>query len=83
VVSAAELPFFELHGMETPTPANPLGAKGIGESGTIGDRRRPQRGATPWRRPRRAAHARAHLASAHGERRSDGLPKDDRRKMIR
>ena len=36
VVSAAELPFFELHGMETPTPANPLGAKGIGESGTIG-----------------------------------------------
>jgi carbon-monoxide dehydrogenase large subunit len=22
--------------METPTPANPLGAKGIGESGTIG-----------------------------------------------
>ena len=36
VVSAAELPFFELHGIETPTPVNPLGAKGIGESGTIG-----------------------------------------------
>jgi carbon-monoxide dehydrogenase large subunit len=36
VVSAAELPSFELHGTETPTPANPLGAKGIGESGTIG-----------------------------------------------
>ncbi len=34
--SAAELPSFELVGMETPTPVNPLGAKGIGESGTIG-----------------------------------------------
>src|SRR5581483_2695704 len=36
IVSAAELPSFELVTMETPTPANPLGAKGIGESGTIG-----------------------------------------------
>jgi aerobic carbon-monoxide dehydrogenase large subunit len=35
-VSAAELPSFELVPMETPTPVNPLGAKGIGESGTIG-----------------------------------------------
>ena len=34
--SAAELPSFELGVMETPTPLNPLGAKGIGESGTIG-----------------------------------------------
>ncbi len=34
--SANDLPSFELHGMETPTPVNPLGAKGIGESGTIG-----------------------------------------------
>ena len=34
--SAAELPSFELVEMETPTPVNPLGAKGIGESGTIG-----------------------------------------------
>ncbi|HEY2770928.1 MAG TPA: xanthine dehydrogenase family protein molybdopterin-binding subunit [Solirubrobacteraceae bacterium] len=32
----AELPNFELVEMETPTPVNPLGAKGIGESGTIG-----------------------------------------------
>lgn len=32
----AELPPFELVEMETPTPVNPLGAKGIGESGTIG-----------------------------------------------
>jgi carbon-monoxide dehydrogenase large subunit len=36
VISATELPAFELVGMETPTPINPLGAKGIGESGTIG-----------------------------------------------
>lgn len=36
MISAAELPSFELVTMETPTPHNPLGAKGIGESGTIG-----------------------------------------------
>jgi carbon-monoxide dehydrogenase large subunit len=36
VVSAAELPSFELVVSETPTWVNPLGAKGIGESGTIG-----------------------------------------------
>lgn len=36
VISAAELPSFELVDQETPTPLNPLGAKGIGESGTIG-----------------------------------------------
>jgi aerobic carbon-monoxide dehydrogenase large subunit len=35
-ISAAELPSFEVVHMETPTPLNPLGAKGIGESGTIG-----------------------------------------------
>lgn len=35
-VSAAELPSFETTSMETPTPVNELGAKGIGESGTIG-----------------------------------------------
>ena len=34
--SAAELPSFETGGTETPTPHNPLGAKGIGESGTVG-----------------------------------------------
>ncbi len=36
IVSAAELPSFDRLAMETPTPRNPLGAKGIGESGTIG-----------------------------------------------
>jgi carbon-monoxide dehydrogenase large subunit len=36
IASAAELPFFETHSTETPTPLNPLGAKGIGEAATIG-----------------------------------------------
>ena len=35
-ISAAELPSFELVHMVTPTPINELGAKGIGESGTVG-----------------------------------------------
>jgi carbon-monoxide dehydrogenase large subunit len=34
--SAADLPSFECTNTETPTELNPLGAKGIGESGTIG-----------------------------------------------
>jgi carbon-monoxide dehydrogenase large subunit len=34
--SAAEMPSFEAATTETPTPLNPLGAKGIGESGTVG-----------------------------------------------
>lgn len=34
--SITELPSFELVDMATPTPYNPLGAKGIGESGTVG-----------------------------------------------
>jgi carbon-monoxide dehydrogenase large subunit len=36
MISATELPSFELVPMETPTFINPLGAKGIGESGSIG-----------------------------------------------
>jgi carbon-monoxide dehydrogenase large subunit len=36
MISAAELPSIEVVHMETPTFVNPLGAKGIGESGTIG-----------------------------------------------
>lgn len=35
-VTATELPGFDLLDMETETPLNPLGAKGIGEAGTIG-----------------------------------------------
>jgi aerobic carbon-monoxide dehydrogenase large subunit len=34
--SAAELPDFTLLPMETRSPMNPLGVKGIGEAGTIG-----------------------------------------------
>ncbi|MGZ4716911.1 MAG: xanthine dehydrogenase family protein molybdopterin-binding subunit [Acidimicrobiales bacterium] len=36
IVSATEVPMFERVPMETLTPLNELGAKGIGESGTIG-----------------------------------------------
>jgi carbon-monoxide dehydrogenase large subunit len=36
IPAATELPPIEVVGMETPTPINPLGVKGIGESGTIG-----------------------------------------------
>ena len=35
-ISAAELPSFETVHLETPSPLNDLGAKGIGESGSIG-----------------------------------------------
>ena len=33
---AADLPRFELESTVTPTPVNPLGAKGVGEAGTLG-----------------------------------------------
>ena len=35
-ITAPDLPSFEMLPMQTPTPLNPLGAKGIGESGTTG-----------------------------------------------
>jgi len=35
VPSAAELPSYELGATETPSPTNPLGVKGVGETGTI------------------------------------------------
>ena len=36
IPSAGDLPTFETERSETPTPRNPLGAKGIGEAGAIG-----------------------------------------------
>ena len=36
IPSAVSLPLFELQSTITPTPTNPLGAKGIGEAGAIG-----------------------------------------------
>jgi carbon-monoxide dehydrogenase large subunit len=36
VPSAADLPSFDVRSTETPSPLNPLGAKGIGEAATIG-----------------------------------------------
>jgi carbon-monoxide dehydrogenase large subunit len=35
VPSAVELPSFELDATTTPSPTNPLGVKGVGETGTI------------------------------------------------
>jgi carbon-monoxide dehydrogenase large subunit len=35
VPSAAELPRWELHRTETPSPTNPMGVKGVGETGAI------------------------------------------------
>ncbi|MBP1685637.1 MAG: xanthine dehydrogenase, molybdenum binding subunit apoprotein [Deltaproteobacteria bacterium] len=34
--TATELPMLEMDRTETPTPVNPLGAKGVGEAGTVG-----------------------------------------------
>jgi carbon-monoxide dehydrogenase large subunit len=36
IPSAAELPSFEVDRTETPSPSNPLGVKGVGETGAIG-----------------------------------------------
>ncbi|MGA7097156.1 MAG: molybdopterin cofactor-binding domain-containing protein, partial [Acidimicrobiia bacterium] len=36
IPAANTLPLFDLDGTVTPTPTNPLGAKGIGEAGAIG-----------------------------------------------
>src|SRR3977135_3965199 len=36
IPTIGEIPQIETVLMETPTPLNPLGAKGVGESGTIG-----------------------------------------------
>ena len=36
IPSIGEIPFLETVSMQTPTPLNPLGMKGVGESGTIG-----------------------------------------------
>jgi carbon-monoxide dehydrogenase large subunit len=33
---ATDFPRFELDATVTPTPVNPLGAKGVGEAGTLG-----------------------------------------------
>ena len=35
VPSAVEVPRFELDRIETPSPTNPMGVKGVGEAGTI------------------------------------------------
>ena len=72
--SAAEFPTFEATNTQTPTPLNPLGAKGIGESGTIGSTPSVQNAVVdaaepPRRAPHRhAVHARAGLEGDPGRR---------------
>ena len=58
--SAAELPSYEAFNTETPTPLNPLGAKGIGESAHDRlDARGAQRGRRRALAPRRPPHRHA------------------------
>ena len=81
-ISAVELPNFEIVHMETPTPYNPLGAKGVGESGTIGSTPAVQsavvgRAGGPRRSPsRHARDARACVARQSPRRRSDVRSED-------
>lgn len=49
--SAADLPSWELGEAATPSPRNPLGAKGIGESGTVGSMAAVQNAALDALRP--------------------------------
>ena len=69
-----ELPSVEVVHMETPTFMNPIGAKGIGESGTIGSTPAVQSAVVDARQPpRRAPHRHALHPGAHleGHRRAE------------
>ena len=69
VPSAAELPSWDVVGMETPTPLNALGAKGIGESGTIGSTPAVQSAVVDALAPSASGTSRCRrTASASGER---------------
>ena len=58
VPSAAELPSFELDRVAAPSPTNPMGVKGVGETGTIAST-----AGRDERRRRRARAARRHTTS--------------------
>ena len=67
LLTAAEIPEFATAFVETPSPLNPLGVKGVGEGGTIGaPRGGRQRARGRARRPprRSAVHRREGLAGA-------------------
>lgn len=57
--SAAEMPSFEVSNTQTDSPRNPLGAKGIGQSGTIGSTPAIHNVVRRGRPPRREAHRHA------------------------
>ena len=76
---ATDFPRFELHATVTPTPVNPLGAKGVGEAGTLGSTPCIVNAARSTRssRVRREAHrpdAAAREAVAHHPRRPGVIP---------
>ena len=78
IPSAAELCSFEVSNTQTDSPRNPLGAKGIGESGTIGSTPAIQNAVVDARQPprrdphRHAVHGRARLARHPGRFRLSG-----------
>ena len=63
-VSATEGPSFELADMETPTSCNSLGAKGLGEAGTIGSAPAVLNAVIEAIAHLRATHRHARLAAA-------------------
>ena len=75
VPAAPDLPDFVTDRTETPATSNPLGAKGVGEAGTIASTPAVVNAIVdalrPLRRPRHphALHARAGLARSRAERR--------------
>ena len=75
---ATDFPRFELDNTVTPTPVNPLGAKGVGEAGTLGSTpEHRRRGGRRAERVRREAHrhdAAAREAVAHHPRRPGVIP---------
>ena len=66
IPSAAELPSFDARSTETPTPLNPLGAKGIGEAATIGATPAVQNAVVDAARPPRRAARRSAVHAGAG-----------------
>jgi aerobic carbon-monoxide dehydrogenase large subunit len=65
IPSAAELPSYELGATETRSPRNPLGMKGVGESGTVGSTVAVQNAVVDALRPFGVRHVDMPLTSEH------------------
>ena len=72
--SAAEFPLFEAAHTETPSPLNPLGAKGIGESATVGSTPAVQNAVVDALEPPR------HPSPRHAVHTREGVAGDPRRR---